>query len=653
MIDAIRGCRRSAWIAVALAMASSILFVVLVSYLPTAILAGAAHDDAWFWLRARSIATGSWMGGYDQYTLMKGSGYSLFLAVGHALGLSVTTSQALLYSGACLLLGAAVHRASGRLWLSLLLVLAMQWHPMALTWGRVVRDNISAAQTLLVLGCMVQAFFVAHSRRGRWFWAAASGWTLAWFWTTREDGIWLFPGLAILLLARWWQVRRDPEGRRCLAAGGALMASVFGLWLGLVASANWIKYGEFATVDMKESAFEDALSALHRVHVGEVVPYVPVPQKVREAVYDVSPAFARLRPHLEGTGKYWTKPGCSIYPQTCGDYAGGWFMWELRDAVASVGAYASAPAADAFYRALADEVGRACDEGRLTCKRNLVPLMPPATDAQWMTLPARLRQAAAVLVWANVREERVASHVDHPRAGEMWDFVGRPRVPDDPDALGDWVIGWFHDPRGGWILGRCASHARTIAIERRPSPDIAAHFDDPRANESRFLFKLPSARGCAIEAASGEGAVELAEVTPDKRYFTFGAGQLHLDGTGPGISPGAAGTPAAVGAIKRVVGGIYEAVLPWLSGAGLLAFLWASARALAMRDFSVLLALAAAAWCSVAGRSVLLALVDMSSFPAVNAQYLQPAFPLLLLAALVSLALLRDRGDARQIGPRE
>lgn len=53
----------------------------------------------------------------------------------------------------------------------------------------------------------------------------------------------------------------------------------------------------------------------------------------------------------------------------------------------------------------------------------------------------------------------------------------------------------------------------------------------------------------------------------------------------------------------------------------------------------------------MASRIVLLALVDMSSFPALNVQYLQPAFPLVALAAVASLACLwpwRKRREGTQ-----
>ncbi|WP_202841168.1 hypothetical protein [Luteimonas saliphila] len=622
-----------------MALSSSLLFVGLVSNLPIAILSGAGHDDAWFWLRARAIASGSWLGGYDQHTLIKGPGYPLFLAVNHGLGLSVATSQALLYSVACLLLGHAIYRVSDRPGLSLLLVVAMQWHPAAMTWTRVLRDNLSASQALLVLACVLQAVWVARSPRARLAWASAAGVTLGWFWTTREDGIWMLPGVALLLLAGAGWAWRDRAQRRSVLAACAWTVLATLAWLSLVATTNGLKYGAFTTVELKSPAFSDALGALQGVREGDVVPFVPVPERVREAVYAVSPSFARLRPALEEGDRFWLRPGCTLYGQTCGDYAGGWFLWALRDAAASVGAHASAPTADAFYAGLADEVRRACEDGRLTCKRPLLQLMPAATAEQWRSLPGRLRTAAGLLSWQGVQEAPFRSHLDHPGNADMWRFVGGPRVPDKAEALGDRAVGWMRDPHGGWIRGRCGADDRIIAIDRLPSPDVAAHLDDPTTVHNRFRFRPPGP-DCDIELP-GAGRLALSAVEATPGAFSLGGAQLYLDGL-EAIPPQAV-APAWSATVKRGVWLAYERGLPWLAGAGLLAFAWALLRAFGQRRLGVLLVLAATGWGLVASRALLLALVDLSSFPALNHQYLQAAFPLLVLAAIASLAAASER----------
>jgi hypothetical protein len=84
---------------------------------------------------------------------------------------------------------------------------------------------------------------------------------------------------------------------------------------------------------------------------------------MRERIYAVSPAFAELRPFLDGdVVNGWSK---------WGPYAGRdistHFVFALRDAVASAGYYSSGVAAAAYYRRLASEVNTACDKGLLEC----------------------------------------------------------------------------------------------------------------------------------------------------------------------------------------------------------------------------------------------------------------------------------------------
>src|SRR5210317_1734883 len=56
------------------------------------------HDDYLFIKLAKNILSGQWFGPYDYYTLIKGPGFPLFLAVVHHLGLPLLFAQQLLYS---------------------------------------------------------------------------------------------------------------------------------------------------------------------------------------------------------------------------------------------------------------------------------------------------------------------------------------------------------------------------------------------------------------------------------------------------------------------------------------------------------------------------------------------------------------------------
>lgn len=110
---------------------------------------------------------------------------------------------------------------------------------------------------------------------------------------------------------------------------------------------------------------------------------VPVPAAARAAIYDHSPAFRELRPALEvppNTG--WRSQSCA--EGICDDYAGGFFFWALRDAVAAAGYYETPDRAAAFYRQLATEINVACDHGALHCRSGLWGMVPAL---RWQTIP--------------------------------------------------------------------------------------------------------------------------------------------------------------------------------------------------------------------------------------------------------------------------
>lgn len=634
---------------------STLLHVLVAMHLPVALYAIFRHDDALFWQQAHALLSGEWLGAYSQFTLMKGPGYPFFLALNRALGLSVSVSQALLYSGACALLALAVFRATGRRWLALLMFLALQWHPMALAWDRVLRDNISAAQVLLVLACLVRVWFVPAAPRRQALWALAGGAVLGWFWLTREDGIWILPGIALLFAGALVHAGRRAGAAAGLAARAALVAGAFAAVLGTVSLCNRVAYGRFQTVDFTSGEFKAALKALHRVRVGEAVPYVPVPEKVRNAVAAVSPVFASLQPYFQGHGRNWIHAGdCRAFPTTCGDYPGALFVWALRDAVSSIGGYESPDKAAALYGSLAREIDAACADGRLDCVPGRYGFLPGVTAAQWKRLPVHVGKALATLLWRDAPLPTLHSLGPMDLQYAMWRFVGRPppRLTRIDDSGTKTVAGWFHAGPDTWLRMRCSSRpGGSVAVERRPSPDIAAHFDDPQATDRRFQFRIERGDRCALDVVSPAGAVavlEMDELRSAPVHRPLPMGDLFFDKVDRAEYRGAETSRWAT-QVRRAVGQAWQVASPWLGGAGALACLFAVAMSVLRRRFPALTVVALAAWGLVAGRLAVLVLVDVSSFSAISVQYMQPAFPLWVLAAVASLAAAAPlRGSAAE-----
>jgi hypothetical protein len=72
---------------------------------------------------------------------------------------------------------------------------------------------------------------------------------------------------------------------------------------------------------------------------------------------------------LRGINSKWSGIGCSMYPETCGEYAGGWLQWALRESLSSQLVAPKNERAFQEYAAMAaDEVAAICRaSSRLSC----------------------------------------------------------------------------------------------------------------------------------------------------------------------------------------------------------------------------------------------------------------------------------------------
>jgi len=352
---------------------------------PLYAIGGATHDDALFVRLADSILSGAWLGSYDCLTLAKGPFYSMWMAGVFFVGLPLTLVQQLVYVGACILLVRALLPLIPNDWLKLGIFALLLWNPMSFAGGelgRVLRQALTAPMAL-VLFAAAAALYVRRGEPGKRLlpWAAIFGFTWGGFWLTREDGVWILPGLAIVggayLVGAW----RDSRGALLNIARVALVATVTAaIPILAVCALNRHYYGWFGTVEFRAAEFKEAYGALLRVTPARRIPFVPVTREMRERIYAVSPSFAELRPYLEGdTGRNWAANSSSLIhrPPQEREIGGGWFMWALRQTVAEAGHGHNAREALSFYAQIAREVNLACEDGRLSAGPKRTGFMPP------------------------------------------------------------------------------------------------------------------------------------------------------------------------------------------------------------------------------------------------------------------------------------
>ncbi|WP_415908504.1 hypothetical protein [Oleiharenicola sp. Vm1] len=376
-LTALGSLRRHWWVWVAAALALAKL--ALLRAQPIYAIGNAIHDDQLFLKLARSIADGQWLGPYDNLTLAKGPVYPAFVALNHFLGLPLRFTEELVYIAACALAVRALRPLALAGWACLLVFATLLVNPLTYEgqeMTRILRQHLTVPFALLVCAALVGLAL----RRDRGFvarlpWALLFGLTLGLFWLTREEGIWILGMVAFLSALAFSPLAIGPARGRTLALLLSAVAAAAAPYL-TVASLNERHYGWFGPSEFHARDFRDAYGALVRVRVGPQYPYIAVTREAREAIYSVSPAFAELRPFLEGKIGYDWADGTAFHREER-QIAAGWFMWAFRDAVAAAGHYSSAREALAFYRRIADEVNRACDQGRIPARGPRSGFAPP------------------------------------------------------------------------------------------------------------------------------------------------------------------------------------------------------------------------------------------------------------------------------------
>ena len=381
--------------------ACSLLVIWAFAHIPFVAIPQGNIDDGLFVRLAGSVLRGAWLGPYDNLTLAKGPFYPIFLAGLARVDLPFLTGQALAYVASAWVLAWGVARATGSTSIAALAGCVVVLDPIMFAAGllRPTREGVFVPLTML-LGGLLLLWLFAEPRRGtaRVALAIVFGLLLAAFWTTREEGAWFVPTLALA-----WGYRILAGMRRGGRRGGiregwpvALALVVAAGGVGTVALLIRAFYGSADVVEITQPAFLAGYGALARVSEDRAPPFVAVSRAALARAAAISPLVARLQPTFASAeGRIMADVGCQAHRIVpCdGEIRTGWFMWVLRDAVAAAGGYRNARTARAFYLRMAEEIGAACSDGRLRCSRLRATMVPPFA---WRAIPATLAAAAEI-----------------------------------------------------------------------------------------------------------------------------------------------------------------------------------------------------------------------------------------------------------------
>lgn len=377
--------KRNAWIFWLFVLGLAIVKQYLVYDLPIYAISNALPDDGLMVYLAEKLRNGQWLGSYQRLTLVKGIGYPLFLAISNVLPLNYLSISSLFYTISVLCMVYAVKPIFKTYKSLAVLYTILLFSPVAaslLTFQRVYRNSISAAQVILIIGSFAGMYFRREwpvKRQLPWLFGAIVG--LVSFYYTREDAIWIMPFVLVVTLIyigtvcyRFWTFnKKDLLIRVAMILLPLLCVTVTGQTIGFL---NQHYYGTSVVNELNDGSFAEMMKTIYSVEDEEQLKQVSVSRAKLETLYKNSATLSSIREEMDVQFAVWC--GDEEYSKVW-EIEDGWFFWILRDAMSAAGHYESADAMSSFCNAVTKELQTAITEGRVEER----PTMPSAMMSPW------------------------------------------------------------------------------------------------------------------------------------------------------------------------------------------------------------------------------------------------------------------------------
>jgi hypothetical protein len=606
------------------------------------------HDQQRYAEMAFELSQGRWLGAYDHMTLIREPAYPVWVATMDAIGAPLrrvaevlSIAAAWFFASTLVVLGLPRGAA-----LACFAVLVLQPHAQLVN-REVLPASFYAPVQLLALAALLRAAAAAQSSR-RWAWAASAGVALGLLWTTRpEKPLVVGALLAFVLLdtlarrgrgAGWVAALRPAAGSAALAA-----ASITLVWCAF-AAANARHYGAFTTSDLSRGGFAAANEALLSIEHASPRRFVLVPRDVRERAYAASPGFAELRAYLERPG--WGRNVSCNLVRVCDDFAGAWFMWTFREAAAAAGHMGSTDASDAYFQRIADEIAQARARGALPPPRTTTGFLHPYPWTYTPHVGSSLRRVARRFAmpgdgpdWDPPRDA-----ASTPRAiRDLFDAVANRspgRMRAEPVRIEGWAVA-ADDPVVRVSLRRARPLGARPSGAMQDPMEMAASAFEPRVREKvRFRFTVEKTTGAfrsmepTLVFGRASGAETAIPVPAEGETAEQDGILLRIDRLRDADSGSVVRRT-----LRKVAWRVHALWIPLAAVCGVAALALSLAPGFRRQLSDPLVSAGLLLVFVVAGRVVMLALIDASSFPAWSSRYIFGAVSLFSCAALIFLSV--------------
>lgn len=339
------------------------------------------HDDGLFVKLAYSLSAGNWLGSYNSLTLAKGMIYPAYIAFNNFFGISLFLSQHLLFGlSSYLMLRAFYPFIQGNYW-RILLFSVLLFNPITSDWftTRVLRDYFFLSISMIVVASFIAVYLRRHQNPRTYLgWILIAGISFFLQQNTREEGFMFIPFLAwmsLLSLLEFLKKQRVFKTSEERISKKIIIKGIFIIILPYlilivgnltIATTNYFSYGGFIRNEIKTEAFTKAYAALTQIKTNKWIIDVPYTTEARMKAYMVSPAFAELKPYMEGEENGFLKE----HPNGGKEIIGAFSIWSIRYAAEEAGYHDNLPQSQHFYNSMAEELNTAFEKGDLQKNTN-------------------------------------------------------------------------------------------------------------------------------------------------------------------------------------------------------------------------------------------------------------------------------------------
>ena len=323
------------------------------------------YDDVLMIKEANSIISGNWLGEYNCLTLVKGAFAPLFIALLNIVHIPFLLGQEIFYDIAIIFLVLVLSKKIKSKFALIVISIVLLFNPVMYSSEliRVYRDSIYTSLIVFFIAIIIGIFFNRKGSIGKIaLYQIGLGFDIFAIYLCREEFIWIVPYLIGTVIITICYILKDKEllDKTKRIVTYLIPLGIFLISILVVMGINYKYYGVFELNQYWGREFKEAYGALTRIKVDEERRKVPITRKALSIGYEVSPTFGELKDYLEGEGgRGWA---------ACGDgdgyeIQGGWIHWAIMRAAESKGYYKDAKTANEFYKKVADEINKACDEG--------------------------------------------------------------------------------------------------------------------------------------------------------------------------------------------------------------------------------------------------------------------------------------------------